>query len=501
MLQLNHISFSYPSSSSRLFEDLNLDIPPGWTGLVGANGSGKTTLLMIAAKLAVPDGGHVKYSGLLGYCPQRSERPDTTFEQMLRNDTYDPDIEETCRILGIEADWHERWCTLSQGEQKRAQIATVLAMKSDVLLVDEPTNHLDEDSAKMVFAALKRFKGTGILVSHDRNLLDDLCVRMIFLESGHAILIPGNYSKASAQKLMTEQANEDRRGNYRREIARLETEMKRRVSESKKSDSRVSKRNLARKDSDGRAKINLARLTGKDGTAGKLAAAFESRVQRVRNEYRKTDYKKEYALSFRLKGEQSHRNALAAIPRQTIAMGSSRSLEIPSFTLLPNDRIGISGPNGSGKTTFLRFLISQADLPEGRLLFLPQEITESEGRNLINEIRKLPSDKLGELLAFVSCLGSAPARLLETEIPSPGELRKLFLALGLTRFPWLVIMDEPTNHLDLPAVELLEKALENIECALILVSHDKIFLDHLTVRRFRCRSQESGRSIFEETST
>jgi len=97
----------------------------------------------------------------------------------------------------------------------------------------------------------------------------------------------------------------------------------------------------------------------------------------------------------------------------------------------------------------------------------------------------LPSEQLGQVMSFVSCLGSIPARLRETEVPSPGEVRKICLALGLLKKPWVIIMDEPTNHLDLPAIELLEGALAQIESALILVSHDAVFLSHLVDRQLR----------------
>ncbi len=102
----------------------------------------------------------------------------------------------------------------------------------------------------------------------------------------------------------------------------------------------------------------------------------------------------------------------------------------------------------------------------------------------MKKVRRLPGNKLGLAMNVVSRLGSRPHRILETDEPSPGEMRKILLALGMVRIPHLIIMDEPTNHMDLPSIECLEKALSDCPCGLLLVSHDKQFLDRLTKTRW-----------------
>ena len=170
MLQFHNVSFTYPSAPSSLFTNLSLTFGKGWSGLVGPNGSGKTTLIGLAAGELQPDTGHVRHTGLLVCCPQRSEKPGDNERGLFDPFNWDSDRERLCRLLGVEPEWLDRWETLSQGEQKRFQVAAVLAQKPDILLVDEPTNHLDMVSAEMIFAAFRSFEGIGVLISHDRRL-------------------------------------------------------------------------------------------------------------------------------------------------------------------------------------------------------------------------------------------------------------------------------------------------------------------------------------------
>jgi ATPase subunit of ABC transporter with duplicated ATPase domains len=130
-------------------------------------------------------------------------------------------------------------------------------------------------------------------------------------------------------------------------------------------------------------------------------------------------------------------------------------------------------------------------LPEKKVVCLAQEIDAATARRIVADVRQLPDSRLGDVMTFVSCLGSRPERLLETEQPSPGELRKLMLALGVSHSPWLIIMDEPTNHLDLPSIECLEQALDACVCGLLLVSHDQRLLERLTRTRWEIRRDES----------
>jgi ATPase subunit of ABC transporter with duplicated ATPase domains len=147
----------------------------------------------------------------------------------------------------------------------------------------------------------------------------------------------------------------------------------------------------------------------------------------------------------------------------------------------------IAGANGSGKTTLIRrvleYNLKVNSVPQEKLFYLPQETTEADTQNLLAEVRKLPSDVRGRVCGLLAALG-APESILHHQTLSPGEVRKLALALGMGRLVWALILDEPTNHLDLPSVERLEEALANFPGAILLVSHDEEFVRRCGVESY-----------------
>ena len=162
-----------------------------------------------------------------------------------------------------------------------------------------------------------------------------------------------------------------------------------------------------------------------------------------------------------------------------------------------DDRVAITGPNGTGKTTLVQHILASANVPEEKLTAMPQEVDAVLGAAILQEAHRLAPEQLGHAMNTVSRLGSRPARLLESVEPSPGELRKLLLALGMARAPHLIVMDEPTNHLDLPSIECLENALADCPCGLLLVSHDERFLDRLEMQRWHISGDGTGDSHVE----
>jgi ATPase subunit of ABC transporter with duplicated ATPase domains len=131
-------------------------------------------------------------------------------------------------------------------------------------------------------------------------------------------------------------------------------------------------------------------------------------------------------------------------------------------------------------------------LPQERIVYIPQEISADQAVAIVKGVRQLHKEQLGMFMTIISSLGSDPQRLLETDLPSPGEMRKLMLALGVVHCPYLIIMDEPTNHLDLPAIETLERTLDSCDCALVLVSHDPVFLKALVNIHWAIKKIESA---------
>ena len=167
----------------------------------------------------------------------------------------------------------------------------------------------------------------------------------------------------------------------------------------------------------------------------------------------------------------------------------------PDVIIKPQDRIALTGRNGVGKSTWIKHILPLLNVDAERLITLPQELSGTEAKNAIKSLRSLPSAELGQIMSIVSRLNSRPERLLESQQPSPGETRKLLLAMGILQRPHLIIMDEPTNHLDLPSIEALEKALSDCPCALLLASHDDKFIANVRAETWRIEDQASGDSL------
>ena len=554
-LEFQAVTFIYPSAATPVFEDLDLRLPRGWTGVIGPNGAGKTTLLRLALGELTPNAGRVLAPRMLTYCAQQVDMPPAGLLAFL--DAPDHRARSLQGQLGVADDWPQRWATLSHGEQKRAQIAVALWAEPDVLALDEPTNHIDADARRQLEQALRTFRGVGLLVSHDRDLLDALCNQCLMVSPGRVAVRPGGYSKATELAEAEAEQLRGEREHARREMKRLKRESVKRRDEASRSHARRSKRGLAIKDHDARFRINQARVSGKDSQAGRLYNQLQGRVQHAADRVNAIDAPATQRLGIKLTGECSRRDTLLRLPAQRIPLwhrlsngdfeerqsntpaaqgverpenrgrpspsneprtsvravpaseqaarnpGQSsreqrprdiheRMLTIPDLEILPDARIALTGPNGSGKSTLLRHIMAQLTLPPERVIYLPQELPAAAADAALRDLHALRSDAYGEMISTVTRLGSDPQRVMNTARPSPGELRKILLARGLTLRPHLIVMDEPTNHLDLPSIECLEGALSDVECALLLVSHDQRFLESLTRQRWRIMFGEGG---------
>lgn len=497
VLEFHDVFFSYDTATEPLFEDLTLNIHPGWTGVVGANGAGKTTLMALACGSLEPELGRVVRPEHTVYCPQRTDDPPEELEDLMyASDSVGARIRGQ---LGLEYDWLYRWETLSHGERKRAQLATALWREPDLLAVDEPTNHLDVEARALVSAALESYPGIGLLVSHDRSLLDTLCSQCLFLSPPRVTVRPGGITEGLAQQ---EREYETARKEYeaaREEAKRLrrEADRRRRIAESQQK--RRSKRGLALKDHDARFKRNLARITGKDGVGGKLLRQMDGRMEQVERKTESSWVAKKRDLGITMHGEVTKRDFLVRLGAQEIPMGEDRRLRIPEVEIMPPARIALVGPNGAGKSTLVRRIYDELTVPRERVVYIPQEITEEHTRELKQRIESLSNDELGFLMTMVSQLGSEPTQVIDSAIPSPGETRKLLIGLGLTKNPELLILDEPTNHMDLPSIQCVEEALSGCGCSLLLVSHDVRFLERLVEEYWRIRRSADEEGAFQLT--
>lgn len=481
-LHVTSVSFTYPGLADPLLSDLAFTASPGWTGIVGPNGVGKSTLLALATGRLAPDSGTITAPGDSVVCDQRTDHAPQALVDLLS--FPDADAGRLVSVLGLEADWPWRWDTLSHGERKRAQIAVALWRRPQLLVVDEPTNHLDRQARERLAVALERFDGVGLIVSHDRALLDRLCAQCLFLEApGRALVRPGGVTAGLEQR--ERERLEQRRAweDARAEQQRMDAEAVRRREEASIQNRKRSKRTLRWKDADAREKIDRARISGADGQAGRLTNQLDGRRRQAAARLDSLERPVRERVGISVHGERSRRDALIVREPGSVALPDGRRVSFDELVVRPDARIALQGRNGVGKTTLVADLLANSGgsgLGEDEVLWIPQEISAEAAAALVTEIRALDREALGRVLSTVSRLASEPERLLQTGLPSPGETRKAMLALGLERGPALVVMDEPTNHLDLVSIGCLEEALAGFAGALLIVSHDDRFVAALT---------------------
>jgi ATPase subunit of ABC transporter with duplicated ATPase domains len=483
-LSFNSVEFSYPSSVYPVLKNVSFELVPGWTGITGENGAGKTTLLLLAAGLLSPGAGSILRPEDIFYCPQRTDDIPESWE-----DLFFAGSNAAGRLLsglGIGADWPCRWETLSCGERKRFQLALALWRNPALLAADEPTNHLDAEAAILVRDTLANYRGIGLLVSHDRALLDSLCGNCLFLREGTVTLRPGGVSRGlgEEERERVERRNLRKKLLDREERLTAETIRRRRIVEGSRN--RLSKRSLDPKDKDGRGKINLARLSGKDAVGANLYRRMKNRAEQAGEALERAGNLYERKRGITLGGQRSRADRLFFLEPGIILLGKGRNLSFPELVITPDDRIALTGPNGSGKSTLIRHVLTRIDAP---LLYLPQELKPEESHAVLNAVFREEEKLRGAIFSCFSRLGSDTRLLFRSALPSPGEIRKLVIARGICYNPALIIMDEPANHLDMVSIGLLETALAEFKGALLLVSHDKLFLSRLTRRGWSVHRQ------------
>jgi macrolide transport system ATP-binding/permease protein len=476
-LQINNLTFKY--TDRNIFTNLNLNFEPfSWNCIIGNNGSGKTTLLKLISKKITPETGNIVGNDLVYYCQQNLDETPKGFDDFIY--TYNSKTFKLKESLHIQDEWFYRWQTLSYGEKKRIQIAIALYQEVDVLLLDEPTNHLDYNSKVIVIEALKYFRGIGILVSHDREILNSLCTNTVIIENQNIYTYKSTYENAIKELHQYKNFLHKENENINKELKKLQKNIQTQKEKVLTSKSRLSKKYVDRNDKDLKNKINLAKLTGKDKNDSKLVSNFSKKYEEKVLERNIID--KEFEKGIQIENDILKKDLFSFYLKEgSFKLSEDKTLYYPSLTINSNDKIAIIGDNGVGKSSFLKYLISKISL-NSSYLYLPQEIENNQVNKLYEDIESFDNNKKGLLFTFVRRLSSNPENILNNIFASPGELRKLFIAKALLENISLIILDEPTNHMDINSIESIEKALKEYKKTLIIVSHDKIFIEKLELK-------------------
>jgi len=432
-------------------------------GLVGRNGEGKSTLLAVLSGLLQPDGGEVVIeSGVrVGLLEQQVPRnlagtvEDVVRSGLLGHEEKDHGIQRLCSLLGVDP--IREFAALSGGLKRRALLARALASEPDVLLLDEPTNHLDLDSIQWLEAFLLRFPATLLFVTHDRAFLQRLSTRILELDRGRLTSWSCDYPTYLKRK-------EDLLANEEKEWA-------------------LSDKTLAREEEWVRQGIK-ARRTRNEGRVRALESLRARRAER-----------RERVGQVRLSIQQAERSWARVIETRNLSFAypGTPIVEGLTTTILRGDKVGIIGPNGCGKTTLLNLLLGGVAPTAGRVKhggsleiahFDQHRDTLQEDRSIADSVSSASHVVLdGERRHIVSYLQDFLFSPEQARQPvstlSGGERNRLLLARLFTRPANVLVLDEPTNDLDLETLELLETRLLEYNGTVLVVSHDRSFLDNL----------------------
>lgn len=486
-LDIQNLSFSYETSPVLLFESLSLRLHGGWTGIVGANGSGKTTLLQLICGILSPDSGEISADPSY-YCEQRTDDPPPLMADLITDmDRY------ACKLknrLAIQETWLQDWEHLSHGERKRCQICCALYQRPVVLALDEPTNHLDQSAKDLLTLVLKSFRGIGLVVSHDRHLLDTLTAQTLFVSPPTIISKNCPYSIAVAEIEKAQKAQQHRRDSAKKEVKRLHRSVMQKQAKVNLAKQQNSKKDLNRKDHDAKFRRDLGRLTGKDAVHANIQKRLKNKLDTAIEKQNSIRVEKLSAQGISFSGKSGKTGFPIILPATTLSLGNRKQLRVPERVIAACEKIGLVGDNGTGKSTLVRHMIDRIAADFDKILYIPQEIALETSTTILNRTLSRNAAEKGKIMAFVDRLGSSPDFLLQSALPSPGQVRKLMLAEGLLLEPALIIMDEPTNHMDLPSIQCIETALNQCDITMLLVSHDRIFLQRVVCRYWQIKQTD-----------
>lgn len=446
-------------------------------GIIGINGTGKSTLLKLAAGLEEPDTGSCTKANhvVIRYLPQTPEFDDscTVWEHVEKkiSESTQWDMEgeaksmlQTLGIVRLE----QKISELSGGQRKRLALAEILMQPCDILVLDEPTNHLDHAMAAWLEDYLKRWRGSLIMVTHDRYFLDSVSNRIVEIDKGKIYSYDTNYSgflELKAQREEMEAATERKRQS----ILRVELEWVKRGARA-------------------RSTKQKARLERYEEMKNQHGPQSDSQVSMS-------------SITTRMG------NTTIEIDGISKSYGGHTFIRDFSYIFLKNDRVGFVGTNGCGKTTLMKLLAGREEPDSGsikvgqtiRIGYYSQEIETSKEAGIAYMDPKMRViDYIRETAEFVRTedgLISASAMLERFLFPpqaqysligklSGGERRRLNLLRVLMESPNVLILDEPTNDLDISTLTILEDYLDHYQGIVIVVSHDRYFLDRTVNRIF-----------------
>ena len=468
LVSLDHIRMAY--GHLPLLDDASLLIEPGErVCIIGRNGTGKSTLLQIIGGEVIPDAGtvwrqpNIRIARLEQDVPLSTDRPVREvvaegFKDLAHVEDWHVDVSVDMVIDRLDLPGDAIVSTLSGGWRRRVLLARALVAQPDLLLLDEPTNHLDIEAMTWLESFLADYRGAVIFVTHDRAFLQRVATRIVELDRGRLTSWPGNYETFLDKKeawLANEQILHEK---FDKKLAQEEAWLRQGIK---------------------------ARRTRDEG---RVKALMEMRKERAA--------RRGHIGQVQLQADSAERSGKLVFEAKRVSksFGDRTVVRDASFRVIRKDRIGLIGPNGSGKTTLLRMLMGELEPDSGEIRrgTNVQIAYYDQQREQLDPERTV-FDTVGEGNDTVTVNGRTqhvhgylrdflfpPERALSpVKALSGGERNRLLLARLLTRPMNVLVLDEPTNDLDIETLELLESYLVDWPGTLLLVSHDRAFIDHV----------------------
>ena len=487
---LNAEKISKTYGEKVLFDKVVLGVNKGdKIGVIGVNGTGKSTFLKIIAGIEEPDAGEI-VSGrgvtvsYLAQAPQFNPG-DTIVGYVIKdkNNASEAEAKTILTKLGI-TDFDAAINTLSGGQRKRIALARTLVSPAEVLILDEPTNHLDSDMVIWLEEYIKKFKGELIMVTHDRYFLDNVTNRIVELDGGKLYGYDTNYSgflELKTQREEMERATEAKRAN----ILRRELEGIRRGCQARST----------------KQQARIDRYEDMKEASRQARASFENKALEMNS------------VSTRLGKKTIELSDICK------SFGEKKVIDDFTYIFLRDDRIGIIGKNGCGKSTLMKIITGNLKPDSGsveigdtvRIGYFMQENEPLDEKmtvlEFVRSIGEYVTTATGKATASQMCekfLFGPKSQWTPISKLSGGEKRRLYLLSVLMSAPNVLILDEPTNDLDIETLEILEDYLDGFAGIVIVVSHDRYFLDRTVDRIFsfegggRLKQYEGGFSDYYE---
>ncbi|MFI8684479.1 ribosomal protection-like ABC-F family protein [Rossellomorea sp. NPDC077527] len=462
------LNISYEVMDGKILDEVNGSVQErDVIGIIGVNGAGKSTLLQLIAGDRIPTEGQIQWL--------HHDVSMTMVEQETETYSIEGMIPSQVKLLEKWQVPKQEFQQLSGGEKLKARLAKGFSEKADLLLLDEPTNHLDHDSMELLTRQIKEYKGTILLVSHDRYFLDEAVTKIWSIEGKKIIEHKGNYSsymEARKQKRLTQQREYEKQQKM---VERIENQMKELTSWSEKAHAQSTKQEGYKEHYRVKAK--------------RMDTQIKSKQKRLEKELERanvTAVEEEHTVRFSIQSTHKTGKRFLEVKNLKKSFEGRTLFENAHFTIQHGEKVAITGPNGSGKTTLLKILMGM-EVAEGEVWMSPS----ANIGYLTQEVFDLPLDQTpGEMfhketftergkvqtlmkhLGFQTSHWQSPIRNL-----SMGERVKMKLMKYILEEKDVLILDEPTNHLDLASREQLEETLSEYNGTLLIVSHDRYFLE------------------------